>query len=532
MSKANGQQNNNFFETMHMNNKLHILAGIISLVIFCNADLSAQNVAINSTGAAPNASAMLDVSSTTMGFLMPRMTTAQRTAIAAPATGLKVYDTTTGSFWYFNGTIWVQVGTAGGSWLLTGNTLAGTEFIGSLNAQPFVVRTNNVERMRVLATGQVGIATTTPGYSLTVAGTGDVFAVDNQASFTARNAASAYETFMWPRWSDNIMYINYGQNGFNIRNSASVSTMFMTAGNFVGIGTTAPANRLHVVNSVAGAATTYSSNATASGMGLQGINLAAASLTNGGVGVFGVTNQASNNQNPSAGVLAKNNNNQSVGVTGGTAVIGAGCNQIYNYLLQGQGGAFTGYNYGSYHQNISFLAGIQQAAGVFVDGGNAQLYVNMWTAGNAHYKILAGGPWAVSCSVPDTSGNMVVMHCPETPEFYFEDYGQGQLVNGRAHIDIDPILVKNVVISDKHPLRVFIQLENNEQCMGVIVKNKTGTGFDVVELGGGTSNTPFMWHIVCNVADHEENGRINHTADLRFEPSPVPVPTAVTTENK
>ena len=37
--------------------------------------LFSQNVGINSTGAAPDASAMLDVSSTTKGFLMPRMTT-------------------------------------------------------------------------------------------------------------------------------------------------------------------------------------------------------------------------------------------------------------------------------------------------------------------------------------------------------------------------------------------------------------------------------------------------------------------------
>jgi hypothetical protein len=42
----------------------------------------------------PNASAQLDVSSTTKGFLPPRMTTAQKNAIATPAAGLMVYDTT------------------------------------------------------------------------------------------------------------------------------------------------------------------------------------------------------------------------------------------------------------------------------------------------------------------------------------------------------------------------------------------------------------------------------------------------------
>lgn len=66
----------------------------------------------------PNASSILDVSSTTAGFLPPRMTTVQRDAIVSPAVGLIIYNTTincvewwTGSYWYngcgttFQGTI-------------------------------------------------------------------------------------------------------------------------------------------------------------------------------------------------------------------------------------------------------------------------------------------------------------------------------------------------------------------------------------------------------------------------------------------
>lgn len=58
----------------------------------------------------PDPSSMLDITSITKGLLMPRLTTGQRTAIVSPATGLQVYDTTTNSFWYFNGTIWVNSG--------------------------------------------------------------------------------------------------------------------------------------------------------------------------------------------------------------------------------------------------------------------------------------------------------------------------------------------------------------------------------------------------------------------------------------
>lgn len=71
--------------------------------------LHAQNVGINTDNSNPDASAMLDVKSTNKGVLIPRMTTAQRTTIPTPATGLMVFDNTTTSFWYFNGAIWVEI---------------------------------------------------------------------------------------------------------------------------------------------------------------------------------------------------------------------------------------------------------------------------------------------------------------------------------------------------------------------------------------------------------------------------------------
>ena len=53
-----------------------------------------------------NPSAQLDVSSTTKGFLPPRMTAEQRNAIASPAAGLTIYNTTTNAFECYNGTNW------------------------------------------------------------------------------------------------------------------------------------------------------------------------------------------------------------------------------------------------------------------------------------------------------------------------------------------------------------------------------------------------------------------------------------------
>jgi hypothetical protein len=56
-----------------------------------------------------DASAVLQADSTTKGFLPPRMTTTQRNAIASPAAGLIVYDTTLNLPHFYNGTIWVSL---------------------------------------------------------------------------------------------------------------------------------------------------------------------------------------------------------------------------------------------------------------------------------------------------------------------------------------------------------------------------------------------------------------------------------------
>lgn len=57
----------------------------------------------------PDASAALDVTSTTTGVLIPRMTTAQYNAITSPATGLLVYCTDDNKFYYYDGAQWVTM---------------------------------------------------------------------------------------------------------------------------------------------------------------------------------------------------------------------------------------------------------------------------------------------------------------------------------------------------------------------------------------------------------------------------------------
>lgn len=73
---------------------------IASFLLLANQAFS--QVAINNDGSSADASAMLDINSTTGGILIPRITSAQRNGISSPANGLMVYDTDTDSFWYYD----------------------------------------------------------------------------------------------------------------------------------------------------------------------------------------------------------------------------------------------------------------------------------------------------------------------------------------------------------------------------------------------------------------------------------------------
>jgi len=81
--------------------------GISGATSLFNLVQSSLNIGIGT--AAPNASAILDLSSTGKGVLIPRLTTAQRTGISTPATGLLVYDTDFRKIWQYNGTAWEMV---------------------------------------------------------------------------------------------------------------------------------------------------------------------------------------------------------------------------------------------------------------------------------------------------------------------------------------------------------------------------------------------------------------------------------------
>ena len=82
-----------------------------------------QSVGIGTT--TPNVSAQLDISSTSKGLLIPRMTSMQRNAIAAPIKSLLVFDTDINSFVFYDGTSWKQLitGTGESPWVKSSDAI-------------------------------------------------------------------------------------------------------------------------------------------------------------------------------------------------------------------------------------------------------------------------------------------------------------------------------------------------------------------------------------------------------------------------
>lgn len=193
---------------------------LVILLIILSSSCLCQNVGINTTGVAPNSSAMLDVAATNKGMLIPRLALSSNTdaaTITTPATSLLIYNTATAGFapnnitpgYYYNsGTtaapVWqrllTSVNTTSNAWLITGNsgTINGTHFIGTTDNIPLNFRVNNVQAGRVVSTGatffgyQAGLSNT--ALLNTGIGSRSLFSVTSGNNNTAVGRSSLYFT--------------------------------------------------------------------------------------------------------------------------------------------------------------------------------------------------------------------------------------------------------------------------------------------------------------------------------------------------
>jgi len=260
---------------------------LLASLIF-TMQVSAQSVAINTDGSTANATAMLDITSTTKGLLIPRMTTAQRNAIAAPAKGLMVFDITLNQYWYHNGSAWTvfSTGSATNYWtmngtdiynnntgnigigtstpinklqigILSGSSITGNDIAIGNGSQAmsffqsatnsFWYTTNNFALMPgVGGTGNLGIGTTTPAIKLTVQTANGNYGISHTDG-TIIMATYIGSGFGWIGTRSNHPLAFYSNN------SASPQMTLLANGN-VGIGTNTPATKftIHTPNNADG----------------------------------------------------------------------------------------------------------------------------------------------------------------------------------------------------------------------------------------------------------------------------------------
>ena len=135
------------------------------------APLSTDNIKLNTrvrigSNIAPAASSIVDITSTTQGILLPRMTTTQRDAIASPAEGLIVYVTgSTGGLNYYNS------GSTPGWRQIADTSFVSSSLSGSAGYIPVFTGTNSVSSSVIFQSGNnIGIGKTTPNSKLDVSG--------------------------------------------------------------------------------------------------------------------------------------------------------------------------------------------------------------------------------------------------------------------------------------------------------------------------------------------------------------------------
>ena len=146
---------------------------LLSLFIISSVGAYAQ-IGINTNS--PDASAALDITSTggDKGLLIPRVTLTANLSnpspVTNPATGLLVFNTRSSNqpigIYFWDGSQWVVSSESGAYWKILGNsgTNPTNNFVGTTDNQHLAFRTNNTERMRVMADGRVVVGATAPYY--------------------------------------------------------------------------------------------------------------------------------------------------------------------------------------------------------------------------------------------------------------------------------------------------------------------------------------------------------------------------------
>ena len=224
------------------------------------------------------------------------------------------------------------------------------------------------------------------------------------------------------------------------------------------------------------------------GMGVLG-QIAPGSTANNTIAIYGVNYSSGANN---VGVYgAANTGSGVVGVTYGTGVLAG----VYGTSTSAYGviGSTTAAGY----SGLTAITGTAGAAALAATSTNANAYAAYFTGTTVvqgDFVAFGGGK---SAAVKDAAGQHRLVYCVESPEAWFEDFGEGALVSGRATVALDKTFAE-IVHTDRYHVYVTPHDAGNK---GLAATVRTATGFTVQELHGGASSGTFSYRVVAKRKD-------------------------------
>lgn len=488
-------------------------------------------VAANPTGASTNVD----------GILIPRVSRQRAQSMAATPTSTLIYvndiasGTATGTtinvtsvgFYFFNiSGVWEKITTGlNTNWSLTGNTgtTAGTNYLGTTDAQDIRFRTNNADRWNISNTNNGQLQS----YSL------------GSAALPSYSWQSDPNTGMFSSAADNLAFTTTGLQRMTISNTGNV-----------GINITPSSYKLDVSSGAGDAIFGHSNNVggvlgyetnfsfgvtpqTINGTGVYANNPAAGytsiyaqstgsatvaaniSYSNVWMANYSYIDNASPTANPSVSYSQLNNTSTTLG---GTQIAVRGFNNRatttgnpgYSAGIQGLSNSQFQDSYGV--QGLTFSDAPVSTGGYF-SGNNyagtniAYAYVGGWTNGVTIRKITGTG--TVNEIVPTENHGRVTLTCPESPEYWYQDYGTVEMINGKATIIVDDILADIIVVDEENPLRVTCTPVGMPYFNGITIMSQTKNSVEILELNGGNHSGKLQYQLVAKPKTNYGEGRFS-----------------------
>lgn len=158
------------FSTSFIKRRIPLLVSFLFITFFASAQLK-----IGDNPTSIQKSSILELESTRQGLLLPRLTDTAAINALTPPDGMIIYLTSDNSLRLRSNGAWKKIAdlaAATSNWSLTGNsgTDSSVNFLGTVDGQPLIIKTNNNEAMHIDKNGNIGIGTSNPSAKLDVNG--------------------------------------------------------------------------------------------------------------------------------------------------------------------------------------------------------------------------------------------------------------------------------------------------------------------------------------------------------------------------